>query len=403
MNAHLCHDATAIMRVHPVLPKRSLDSTALHRAGASLNTEADAERLNVVERTGLAFLRRGCRRDDSEIRPWQDEDRARIRRLQIWAIGLCGLAGAVSAALIGAADLWLRNVLGTGSDPSLLSPGSDVAYWAWYGGIALLLSLLELLAMYWVLLRSVAGIADAAGLSVSQGDADDVLTTGLSRAALDIPNPRRSLHGLDPYARTSRLKLLAYTALYRIKVGATSFIVRILARRVLARSGLRVLLPFAAVPVFAGWNALIAWWVIREARVRAAGPLAVREAVAALERAQLDDASRRLALDAVAELVVAAEDAHPNYDLLLARLCGALDIEARIPEWTEVRARLARADAPTQRAVLALMTTTTALRGRSSRSQRRVLESAYIACDRPLGDALRAARRHIAEGRCASA
>ncbi|MDR6990496.1 hypothetical protein [Luteimonas sp. 3794] len=365
-----------------------------------MDTEADVERLSAVERAGLAFLRRGCASDDGEIRPWRDADRARIRRLQAWAISLCGLAGAVSATLIGAADIWLRDVLVTGSEPSLFSPGSDASYWAWYAGIALLVSLLELLAMYWVLLRSVAGIAEAAGLSFSQGDATDVLVTGLSRAALDIPNPRRALHGIDPYARASRLKLLAYTALYRIKVGATSFVVRVLARRVLARSGLRVLLPFAAVPVFAIWNALIAWWVIREARVRAAGPLAVREAVAALERAGLDDDGKRLALDAVAELVVAAQDAHPNYDLLLARLCEALGLEARIPEWTDVRTRLASADVRTRQAVLTLMTTTTALRGRSCRRQRHVLEAAHAACDASLGDALQTAQRRIAEGRC---
>lgn len=368
-----------------------------------METEADVARLNFVERTGLAFLRRGCRREDSGIRAWQDEDRARIRRVQAWGIGLCGLAGAMSATVIGASDLWLRESLVSGSEPSLFSPGSDLAYWARYGGIALLASLLEILAMYWVLLRSVAQIADTAGLSFSRGDAEAVLLTGLSRAALDIPNPRRSLHGIDPYARASRWKMLAYTALYRIKVGATSFLVRVLARRVLARSGLRVLLPFVAVPVFAGWNALIAWWVIREARVRAAGPLAVREAVAALERAQLDNDGKRLALDAVAELVVAAEDAHPNYDLLLARLGEALNIEARIPEWNDVRARLARADAETQHAVLALMATTAALRGRSRRVQRRVLESACAACALPLGDALDKARRRIAEGRCETA
>ncbi len=364
-----------------------------------MDTEADVERLNVVERAGLAFLRRGCQRKDSEIRRWRDADRARIRGLQVWAVAWCALAGAASAALIGAADLWLRNVLGTGAEPSLFSPARDAAYWAWYGGIALLLSLLELLAMYWVLLRSVGGIAGVAGLSISRNDAEDVLVTGLSRAALDIPNPRRALHGIDPYVRASRLKMLAYTALYRIKVGATSFIVRILARRVLARSGLRVLLPFAAVPVFAGWNGLIAWWVIREARVRAAGPLAVRDAVAAIEQAQLDDEGTRLALDAVAELIVAAEDAHPNYDLLLAHLCETLGIEARIPDWTAVRTRLGHAEVPTQRAVLALMTTTVALRGRSCRRQRRVLEDAHGVCDLHLGDALRTAQRRVIEGR----
>lgn len=364
-----------------------------------METEANVERLNAVERAGLAFLRRGCRRDDSHIGAWSDAARARIRRLQAGAIVACALAGAVSAALIGGADLWLRAVLGTGSDPSLLSPGRDAAYWAWYGGIALLLSVLEILVMYWVLLRGVAGVADAAGLSVSGRDAQDVLATGLSRAALDVPNPRRTLHGIDPYVRASRLKLLAYTALYRIKVGATSFIVRILARRVLARSGLRVVLPFAAVPVFAGWNALIAWWVIREARVRAAGPLAVREAVAALARARLDHDGKRLALDGVAELIVAAEDAHPNYDLLLAQLCDALGLQARVTGWDAVHDRLARADTAMQQAVLALMTTTAALRGRTGRRQRRVLQAAYAACELPMGTALEVARRRIADGR----
>ena len=162
---------------------------------------------------------------------------------------------------------------------------------------------------------------------------------------------------------------------------------------------MRVLLPFAAVPVFAGWNALIAWWVIREARVRAAGPLAVREAVTALERADLDTAGQRLALDAVAELVVAAADAHPNYDLLLAHLRETFDIEPHVTHWPDVRARLARADGGTQRAVLALMTTTAALRGRSRRRQRHVLASAYAACDTAMNDALRRAQRRIAEGR----
>lgn len=364
-----------------------------------METEADVERLNAVERAGLTFLRRGCRRDASEIRVWSDADRARIRRLQTGAIVLCGLAGAASAGVIGAADVWLRGVFGTGDDPSLLAPGRDIGYWAWYGGIALVASLLELLAMYWLLLRGVAGIADAAGLSISDREAEDVLVTGLSRAALDIPNPRRSLHGIDPYVRASRLKLLVHTALYRIKVGATSFIVRILARRVLARSGLRVLLPFAAVPVFAGWNALIAWWVISEARVRAAGPLAVREAIGALARASLDADGRRLALDAVAELVVAAQDAHPNYDLLLAHLCHTFGLDARVPGWADVRDRLAHTDAATRDAVLDLMTTTTALRGRPRRRQRRLLDDAHAACGRAPGDALSCARRRIADGR----
>ena len=125
----------------------------------------------------------------------------------------------------------------------------------------------------------------------------------------------------------------------------------------------------------------------------------MREAIDAIEHAGLDADGRRLALDAVAELVVAAADAHPNYDLLLAQLRETFGIEPHVPDWPDVRARLARADGGTQRAVLALMTTIAALRGRSRRRQRHVLASAYAACDTAMNDALRRAQRRIAEGR----
>jgi hypothetical protein len=43
-------------------------------------------------------------------------------------------------------------------------------------------------------------------------------------------------------------KLLLYTLFYKLKVGITSFIFRILLRRVLARAALRSAIPLVAIP-----------------------------------------------------------------------------------------------------------------------------------------------------------
>jgi hypothetical protein len=71
--------------------------------------------------------------------------------------------------------------------------------------------------------------------------------------------------------------LVAYTVLYWVKVGATSFLLRVLLRRLLARAAFRFFIPIVAIGVFAVWNGLITWWVLREARARCLGPVAVQD------------------------------------------------------------------------------------------------------------------------------
>lgn len=367
-----------------------------------MSTPQDPDQLNVIERTGLGFLRRGCRRDRTELRPWTGRDRRRMRALQRNAILLSALAGAASALLIGGLDILLRGRFLGGSEPELARWADELPYWSWFLGLTVAISLAEILAMYWLLLRAVAGISDVAGLSFSRPAFESALMTGLSRAALDIPNPRRPLHGVDPYAGTSRLKLLAYTALYRVKVGATSFVFRILLRRLLARSALRVILPFAAVPVFAAWNGLIAWWVLNEARRRAAGPLAVQALVAGLDPQRLDAADREVLMQTVAEVVVRSSDAHPNYDLLLGRLRDLVGIDpgGLVLDWAGTRRRLAAMDHGAQDTVLDAMLTATVLRGPPRKAQRLLLEDAFRACGRrPRPGLLEDARRRVEHGR----
>ena len=91
----------------------------------------------------------------------------------------------------------------------------------------------------------------------------------LVRAALELPNPREPICGVDPYARTPRWKLTLLAIGYKLKVGVTSFLLKVFLRRLLGRAALRVLIPLAAIPVYATWNTLVTRWVLRQARIRA--------------------------------------------------------------------------------------------------------------------------------------
>lgn len=336
--------------------------------------------VNAVERAGLRFLRRLGTDGAAEPHPWTDEDRRRLRALQRDAVLWAALAGAVSGALIGGSEIWLR-------DPLLDEPAGYLAqwrYWVAYGAIALVVSVAEIAVLYWTMLRKAARIGAIAGLGLGSGELEQVLAVGLSRAALEMPNPRSPVYGIDPYARVSRWKLLAYTVLYRLKVGASSFILRILLRRVLARASVRVFIPLIAVPVFAVWNALVTGWVMREARIRAAGPLAVKQLGdwLAERKAQLDAPSRRLLVEVVGESIMRAHDAHPNFVLLLTRLLAELEVEpAELSiDWDAIRLRLADAAPAVRASVLVIAVAALVLNGRIRRGQLALLAELNVAC-----------------------
>jgi hypothetical protein len=226
----------------------------------------------------------------------------------------------------------------------------------------------------------------------------------MSRAALDLPNPRAAVYGIDPYARVPRWRLAARTVLYRLKVGMTSFVLRVLLRRVVARAALRFFIPLIAIPVFAVWNGVITWWALREVRIRAAGPLAVqelRERISA-SRANLDEQSRRLVLEAAGEAMIRREDAHPNFVLLLTRLLQDLEVapdSLRI-DWESNGDRLKDLNPESQDVLLVTLAVATVLAGRPRSAQRELLEEAHAACGRSLqGRALLELYREFISGR----
>lgn len=180
---------------------------------------------------------------------------------------LAALSGTISGILIGGTEVYLRLVVLNGDESRSLI--DDPWLWAaFYAGVGVL-TVIEIAFLYWNALRAITRIGGVVGVSMKSGSGSNLLATGLARSALEMPNPQTEIYGIDPYALMPRWRLLIQNLLYKAKVGATSFVLRILLRRIFARAVLRGYIPLLAIPLYAIWNAVITWRVMREARLRA--------------------------------------------------------------------------------------------------------------------------------------
>ncbi|QKT03746.1 hypothetical protein HUS23_07915 [Ectothiorhodospiraceae bacterium 2226] len=359
--------------------------------------EEYAPESNRLEHAAARYLRERVGGEPAQVAALAPEDVHVLKRVQRRAVAWAALAGAISGGLLGIGEVILRQeFIGNAEVASLRE---QLPYWAVYGVIALVISGLEILFLYW---NALNGTARAASLTGVPRDArGEIMVRGLARAALEFPNPHEPVYGIDPYARTPRWKLLAWAAMYRMKVGVTSFILRVLLRRMLGRAALRTIIPLVAGPLYAVWNAVITYRILREVRVRAYGPHAIEALVARLAERELDTAARPVLLAAVAETMVRSEDAHPNFVMLLAQLARVLDVhpEELDCDWAGAERALGELDAPAQDAVLEVLALAVVLDGRVRRGERQLLADAHEACGRRFNaEALNEVRAQLLRG-----
>lgn len=270
--------------------------------------------------------------------------------------------------------------------------------WLWAGFYAAvgLISLVEVLFLYWNALNAITRVGDVIGLAMTGKPGSALVATGLARSALEIPNPHRKIFGIDPYADLPRWRLLLWNLAYKAKVGATSFVLRILFRRVFARAVLRGYVPLLAVPLYAAWNAWITWAVMREARLRALGPYGV-EQIVGMASGRDDAAWRTALLHAAGEMVRRGGDAHPNYVLLLSRLLETLDRERDEidVDWRQGRQEAEALDMDGRTALAAILARIAVLAGQPTKAQTELLLELDEIADRP-HDPQRSARLRAA-------
>ncbi|WP_447928492.1 LBF_2804 family protein [Vreelandella sp. EE27] len=315
-----------------------------------------------------------------------EPDRAAVKKSRRWVILWAAMAGIISGTLIGGSEWWMRQVLV--SDWASLSFREQLPYWAGYMVFAGFVTLLEIGFLYWNALRGVARVSYFAGLNYSsespQPPTVELTLQGVARVALEYPSPGSLIYGVDPHAYLHGWKLTLRMLLYRLKVSMSSFLLRMVMRRLLGRLTLRGLLPMLMAPLYAVWNAWIAARVTEDAYLLACGP---RQIERIMER--LDDApeqTRKLLAQGVGEMIMRNQHPHPNLVLALSRLLATLPDKPDSLEvdWPTALREYAALDEQQRTPLLESLTQTVLLSGGYRGARKKFLQEVFAHCQTPL-------------------
>ncbi|MFN4088077.1 MAG: LBF_2804 family protein [Alphaproteobacteria bacterium] len=341
---------------------------------------------NILERKAAEYLGR-CSDADGAARDATVRTQARkMAGATRWAVGLAATAGIFSGGIIGGSEVWIRQGLFDGMED--VDWREQLPYWVGFFAFTGVVSAVEILFLYWVALRGIVRVTKETGHTIGNSRYPGLFARGLARGALEFPNPRVHIFGVDPYAYVSGWRLLAKNIGYKMKVGVTSFLLRVFLRRVAARMAVRGMVPLIAGPLYAAWNAFIVWRIMNEARIRTLGPRVVDGIVdEAFGDGPPDGAAAEVILQGVAEMLKRGGDAHPNQVYLLCRIREALGREEDIDaDWNRHSPSLADLNEGDRSRLLALLTVAILIGSSVARRQKRLLEEACRACCRRLSD-----------------
>lgn len=339
----------------------------------------------LLERLGIAYFRRlsrGVRAvDEDGVHVLNARELSSLKSIERGAVARAAAAGALSAAASGAAEVVANRWQGVAAGGALGARG-----WGLIAAVTVVASIAEIAYLYRDGLRAVHRLSSEAGLTLFDDERSERLAVAgaLARAALELPNAPRGSYGLDATRESSKLQLLIASTLYKIKTGVSNFILKALVRRALGRTMLRgylqTILPFVAVPVTALWNGVVAWLVVREARLRVVGPAAASQLGGFLfDGVALSERGCEVALMAVGCAAVRTGDLHPNMLALLS------EVEQRIGDRREVQigdsqaflAALGELDDAQAAVALRLLAVAAIIDGRIARQERSLLREAF--------------------------
>ncbi|HKO54006.1 MAG TPA: hypothetical protein VJV79_40135 [Polyangiaceae bacterium] len=338
----------------------------------------------LLERLGGRFLESGkfaLAQADDPIHVLNPQERAGLLRVTRGAVLRAALAGAINAALTGAGALFAAHVLGHQPEHATLL--QHVSYWGLFGVLALIAAVLEIAYLYWDSLRAVRALSRVAGLQLESIDNLDV-RYALARAAFELPNPPDVTFGVNPHREASKFTLASASLVYKLKISFSNFLFKALVERAVGRLATRSVLAFTAIPINAAWNALVCWFVLREARIRVMGPSAASEMLDVIFGAEPSPSPALLTAIhcALGAAVVRTSELHPNHLSLMRELRQRFGEPPAGVEVDDTRAFLRSLPLLTQaerRTALRVLTVAAILDGRLVKRERRLLLEAYQA------------------------
>jgi Ca2+-binding EF-hand superfamily protein len=313
-------------------------------------SNAEMAKMPVLEKIGANYMKDAYRRKEivkkkqitkaaNEVHILNQEELKALQRVEWWAVFLDGFFGVVSGVLAGLAELYAQKEWATDGfnesedynadpwDPSLTT--RIVYYWALVGGISVGATVIEIVLIYYVHLRASVNVSRITGLRLFPVDKERAyLTAALARAALELPHPQGEEFGVNPLQEASKIRLFIAAIVYKSKTGLTTFVLRLLFKRVITRSAAKGAGAFLAVPVNAVWNMLIGYKTLRAVRVISLGPSVAIEVFNQLTSnfgEPLPVIVKEGVMRAIACCVVGLEQMHPNLHWLLRHAQDRLD------------------------------------------------------------------------------
>lgn len=366
-----------------------------------------SEERPILERAGLAYFKSRASKlppvvADDEVHVLNPDELAKLTSIQRWTVFRAAMIGAASGFVAALAEVLALPILG--DDPDAATFAMKAEFYAIVLGVAGVATVLEIGFLYWDALRSVHDLSRAAGLTLFEDEEDErnEVAAALARAALELPNPATSMFNIDPLRESNKLVLVGVALFYKLKVGVTNFLMKALVRRAAGRVAVREALVWIAVPVTALWNAIVAFLVMREARIRAMGPSAARAfAEIVLGDRALSDGGRLAVIRAVGANIVRTQELHPNLVSFLNEVTRHLGEppEAPLDDTQAFLDQLRNLPREEQDVALMILSIGAVLDGRVNRRERKLITRALLVCGRdPSGAPLERLRRMFARG-----
>jgi hypothetical protein len=201
------------------------DAEADSEAEVTADAAADEpeEKPPLLERLAVAYFRsRSASMPEVEssdaVHHLSDDERRALTRIQRMTVLRAFMIGGLSAAAAGTFELFAMPAMGIYDADDL---GQKAIYWAWLGSVAGIAAVFEIGFLYWDALRSVHELARTAGVQMFKDPKKErsAVTAALARAALEIPNSKRAVLGVDPQREIVKWKLVVVTLAYKAKIG----------------------------------------------------------------------------------------------------------------------------------------------------------------------------------------
>lgn len=338
----------------------------------------------LLERLGGRYLESRpteAARADDPIHVLNPVERAGLLRVTRGAVLRAALAGVINAAATGFGALFAAQALG--HEPEHASLLQHLSYWGLFGVLALIAAVLEIAYLYWDGLRAVRELSLVAGLQLDSMENLDV-RYALARAAFELPNPPHVTFGVNPHREASKFTLATASLVYKLKISVTNFVFKAIVERAVGRLATRSVLAFTAIPINAAWNALVCWFVLREARIRVMGPSAACEMLDVIFSGHPSPSPALLTSIhcALGAAVVRTSELHPNHISLMRELrqrFGEPPVDVEVDDTRAFLRSLPALQPAERRTAVRVLTVAAILDGRLVKRERRLLLEAYEA------------------------